>query len=417
MDFAPELLELGARAQAAARRLAFAATAEKNRALRELAAALPRAEDEILAANALDLAQAAEKGLPPVLSDRLALTPQGIRAMARAAEEVADLPDPVGGGEFWTRPNGLKIEKTRVPLGVIAIIYEARPNVTTDAAALCLKAGNACVLRGGSEALQSNLVLARLIGAAVESAGLPAGCVQLLPWSERVYAEQLMRLDRYIDVLIPRGGAALIQNVARNATVPVIETGTGVCHAFVDAAADMDKAIRVVVNAKTNKPAVCNALETVLVHRAAAAVFLPRLAAEFQAAGVEMRGCAETRALIPAAAEATEEDWSAEYGGLIISIRVVADLDEALDHIYRYGTKHSETILTEDYSAAQRFLRETDAAAVYVNASTRFTDGGRFGFGAEIGISTQKLHARGPMGLAELTTVKYVVYGDGHIVT
>ncbi|MDR0435050.1 MAG: glutamate-5-semialdehyde dehydrogenase [Gracilibacteraceae bacterium] len=416
MEFAPEMLELGKRARAAARRLAFANTELKNRALCAIAAALPPATAEILAANEEDVRAAAANGLAPSLLNRLTLTAASIREIAAAAEAVADLPDPVGGGEFWTRPNGLQIEKTRVPLGVIAVIYEARPNVTVDAAVLCLKSGNACILRGGSEAYRSNLVLSRLIGAAAEKAGLPPGCVQTLPDGDRRYAEQLMRLRPYVDVLIPRGGAALIQNVVQNAAVPVIETGAGVCHAFVDAAADMEKALRVVLNAKTNKPGVCNALETLLVHRAAAAVFLPRLAAELRAAGVETRGCPETQALIPDAAAATEEDWRTEYNALVLSVRVVADLDEALAHIERYGTKHSEVILTEDYAAARRFLRETDAAAVYVNASTRFTDGGRFGFGAEIGISTQKLHTRGPMGLAELTTIKYVIYGDGQTV-
>ncbi|MDR1320182.1 MAG: glutamate-5-semialdehyde dehydrogenase [Gracilibacteraceae bacterium] len=416
MEFSPELLELGERARAAARRLAFTDTDVKDLALSAIAAALRQGEAEILAANEQDVSAAAAQGLAASLLNRLTLTPEGIRDIAEAVEAVAALPDPVGGGEFWTRPNGLKIEKTRVPLGVVAIIYEARPNVTADAAALCLKSGNACILRGGAEALRSNLVLSRLISAAAENAGLPAACVQTLPGSDRAYVEQLMRLNRYVDVLIPRGGAALIQNVVQNSTVPVIETGTGVCHAFVDAAADMAKAVRVVFNAKTNKPGVCNALETLLVHRAAAADYLPRLAAELRRAGVEMRGCPETRVLIPDALAATEDDWSTEYNDFILSIRVVADLDEALDHIYRYGTKHSETILTEDCAAARRFLRETDAAAVYHNASTRFTDGGRFGFGAEIGISTQKLHTRGPMGLAELTTIKYVVYGDGQIV-
>jgi glutamate-5-semialdehyde dehydrogenase len=418
-DREQELILIGQRAKAAARVLAYTGTAAKNQALTLLAAKLEQAEAEILAANAEDVKNAKAKDIAPTLINRLTLDSAGVQGIAASVREVIELPDPVGQGEFWTRPNGLRIEKTHVPLGVLAIIYEARPNVTVDAAALCLKSGNACILRGGSEALQGNLVLARLIAAAVAEAGLPEGSVQLLPWTDRQYAVKLMCMNEYVDVVIPRGGASLIRTVLENATVPVIETGTGVCHAYVDKDADVDKAIKVLVNAKTDNPSVCNALETLLVHRDIAPDFLPQLAAHFIELGVEIRACEPTRALLPATIPtipATAEDWRTEYNDLIISVKIVTDLDEALHHIYTYGTGHSETILTENYTTAQRFLREVDAAAVYVNASTRFTDGGRFGFGAEIGISTQKLHARGPMGLAELTTVKYMIYGDGQIV-
>lgn len=416
MDFFPELITIGERAKQAARKLAFSGTESKNRALLAMAEALLVHEQEILEANARDVKAAEEKGLKKSLVNRLRLTPEGIKEMSQALKEVVSLPDPVGEGEFWTRPNGLRIQKTRAPLGVVAMIYEARPNVTVDAAALCLKSGNAVILRGGSEAIESNKVLARVIAEAAEQSGLPQGSIQLVMETDREWVNQLMRMNGYVDVIIPRGGAGLIQTVVQQATVPVIETGTGVCHAYVDRDADFAKAIPIVTNAKTQKPGVCNALETLLVDEPVAQAFLPLIGEELVKHKVEIRGCARTREILPYAREAAEEDWATEYLDLIISVKVVKDLDEALDHIYRYSTKHSETIITENYSKAQRFLREIDAAAVYVNASTRFTDGGRFGFGAEIGISTQKLHARGPMGLRELTTVKYMVYGDGQIV-
>lgn len=416
IEFHPELVEIGQRAKQAARKLAYTSTAQKNKALLAMADALVIHEAEILEANERDVKLASAKGLKKSLIARLTLTSEAIRQMSEAIKEMVGLADPVGEGEFWTRPNGLRIQRTQVPLGVVAMIYEARPNVTVDAAALCLKSGNAVILRGGSEAIESNKVLARVIAEAAENQGMPKASIQLVQNTDREWVGQLIKMNAYVDVVIPRGGAGLIQTVVQEATVPVIETGTGVCHAFVDRDADLEKGVKVVFNAKTNKPGVCNALETLLVDEAIAYEFLPRMGEELKKAGVEIRGCAKVCEILPYALPATEEDWGTEYLDLILSVKVVSGLDEAMDHIYRYSTKHSETIITENYSRAQRFLNEVDAAAVYVNASTRFTDGGRFGFGAEIGISTQKLHARGPMGLKELTTVKYIVYGDGQIV-
>ena len=412
-----ELKEIGQRARQAARRLAYAGTESKNAALLAMAEALLEHEQEILTANSLDVRAAEEKGLKKSLVNRLRLTSKSISSICQSLKDVAALQDPVGEGEVWTRPNGLCIQQTRVPLGVVAMIYEARPNVTVDAAALCLKSGNAVILRGGSEALESNKVLAEIIARAAEKSGLPAGCIQLITETNREWVQELMRLNDYVDVIIPRGGAGLIQTVVANSTVPVIATGTGMCHAFMDRDGDYAKAIPIVINAKTQNPGVCNALETLLVDGAIAGNFLPQIGEELKKHQVEIKGCPETCQILPYAKPADEEDWLAEHLDLILSVKVVPDLDAALDHIYQYGTKHSETIITENYTKAQRFLHEVDAAAVYVNASTRFTDGGRFGFGAEIGISTQKLHARGPMGLKELTTIKYMIYGDGQIVT
>ena len=414
--FHAELLEIGRKAKLAARQLAFASTESKNKALIAMAEALMKNEQEILKANSIDVQAAEEKGLKNSLVNRLRLTSKGILEISNALREVVVLRDPVGEGEVWTRPNGLRIQQTHVPLGVVAMIYEARPNVTVDAAALCVKSGNAVILRGGSEALESNKILAKVIAEAAEASGLPEGCIQLITETNREWVQQLMRMNNYVDVIIPRGGAGLIQTVVQNATVPVIETGTGMCHAFIDQYADYEKAIPIVINAKTQNPGVCNALETLLVDEAIAENFLPLIGEELKKHQVEIKGCPRTCEILPFALPATEEDWVAEHLDLILSVKVVPHLGAALDHIYQYSTKHSETIITENYSRAQRFLREIDAAAVYVNASTRFTDGGRFGFGAEIGISTQKLHARGPMGLKELTTIKYIVYGDGQIV-
>lgn len=414
--FNPELLEIGRRAKQAARQLAFASTESKNNALLAMAEALMNNEQEILKANSLDVQAAEEKGLKKSLVNRLRLTSISIAQISQSLKEVVALRDPVGEGEVWTRPNGLRIQQTRVPIGVVAMIYEARPNVTVDAAALCLKSGNVVILRGGSEALESNRVLARVIAGAAEESGLPSGCIQLITDTDREWVQQLMRMNDYVDVIIPRGGAGLIQTVVQNATVPVIETGTGMCHAFVDRDADYEKAIPIVINAKTQNPGVCNALETMLVDEAIASDFLPLIGEVLKSHQVEIKGCPKTCQILPFAVPATQEDWVVEHLDLILSVKVVSGLDGALDHIYQYSTKHSETIISENYSRAQRFLREIDAAAVYVNASTRFTDGGRFGFGAEIGISTQKLHARGPMGLRELTTIKYLIYGDGQIV-
>lgn len=414
--FHQELIIIGQKAKQAARKLAFASTESKNKALISMSKALLKSEEEILKANSLDVQVAEEKGLKKSLINRLRLTSASIAQISQSLQEVVALRDPVGEGEVWTRPNGLRIQQTRVPLGVVAMIYEARPNVTVDAAALCLKSGNVVILRGGSEALESNKVLARVIAEAAEASGLPAGCVQLITETNREWVQQLMKLNDYVDVIIPRGGAGLIQTVVQNATVPVIETGTGMCHAFVDRDADYKKAIPIVINAKTQNPGVCNALETILVDEAIAEEFLPMIGEELKKHNVELKGCPRTCEILSYAVPAVEEDWISEHLDLILSVKVVSGLDGALDHIYQYSTKHSETIITENYTKAQRFLKEIDAAAVYVNASTRFTDGGRFGFGAEIGISTQKLHARGPMGLRELTTIKYMVYGDGQIV-
>ncbi|ODA39819.1 Gamma-glutamyl phosphate reductase [Desulfosporosinus sp. BG] len=414
--FHAELMEIGRKAKVAARQLAFVGTESKNKALLAMAEALVNNEQEILKANSIDVQAAEEKGLKNSLVNRLRLTSKGILDISNALREVVVLRDPVGEGEVWTRPNGLRIQQTHVPLGVVAMIYEARPNVTVDAAALCIKSGNAVILRGGSEAIESNKVLARVIAEAAEESGLPQGCIQLITETNREWVQQLMRMNGYVDVIIPRGGAGLIKTVVQNATVPVIETGTGMCHAFIDQYADFDKAIPIVINAKTQNPGVCNALETLLVDEAIAEDFLPRMGEELKKYKVEIKGCPRTCGILSYALPAIEEDWVAEHLDLILSVKVVPHLDAALDHIYKYSTKHSETIITENYSRAQRFLKEIDAAAVYVNASTRFTDGGRFGFGAEIGISTQKLHARGPMGLKELTTIKYIVYGDGQIV-
>lgn len=416
MNFDHDLIFLGQRAKQAARKLASIGTAEKNKALAAMADALLVHEKEILEANRLDVEKAVAKGLKTSLVNRLSLTPEGIKEISEALREVINLPDPTGEGEFWTRPNGLRIQRIRVPLGVVAMIYEARPNVTVDAAGLCLKSGNAVILRGGSEAIESNKVLVRIIANAAEENGMPQGAIQLVTQTDRKYVQQLLKMNTYIDVVIPRGGEGLIQTVVQNSTVPVIETGTGICHAYVDQAADFAKAIPIVINSKTNKPGVCNALETLLVDETVADRFLPLIGEELRKYNVEIRGCTRTCNLLPYALPASEDDWATEYLDLILSIRVVKDLDEALDHIYTYSTKHSDTIITENYANAQRFLKEVDAAAVYVNASTRFTDGGRFGFGAEIGISTQKLHARGPMGLKELTTIKYMIYGEGQIV-
>jgi len=415
--FHPELLEIGRRAKQAARQLAFASTESKNNALLAMSEALINNEQGILKANSLDVQAAEEKGLKKSLVNRLRLTSVSIAQISQSLKDVVALRDPVGEGKVWTRPNGLRIQQTRVPLGVVAMIYEARPNVTVDAAALCLKSGNVVILRGGSEALESNKVLASVIAEAAAASGLPSGCIQLITETSREWVQQLMRLNDYVDVIIPRGGAGLIQAVVQNATVPVIQTGTGMCHAFIDRDADYEKAIPIVINAKTQNPGVCNALETMLVDEAIAEEFLPLIGEELKKHHVEIKGCPKTCEILSYAVPAVEEDWVSEHLDLILSVKVVPDLDGALDHIYQYSTKHSETIITENYSRAQRFLREIDAAVVYVNASTRFTDGGRFGFGAEIGISTQKLHARGPMGLRELTTIKYMVYGDGQIVS
>lgn len=411
-----ELMEIGQKAKEASRQLAVLSTKVKNEALLAMARGLEERTEMILVANEADMEAGREKKLSSALLDRLLLTPDRIREMAEGLRALVALPDPVGEVvKMWTRPNGLQIGKMRVPLGVIGIIYEARPNVTVDAAGLCLKAGNAVILRGGSEAINSNRAIVHVIRAAAASAGVPEEAIQLIPTTDREAVNYMMKMNDYIDVLIPRGGAGLIQMVIQNATVPVLETGVGNCHVYVEEDADLQMAERIIINAKTQRPGVCNAMETLLVNEKIAEAFLPGLAITLQAKGVELRGCPKTLEILPDCVPATEEDWKTEYLDLILAVRVVKDLDEAIDHIHTYGTKHSEAIVTSSYEKARLFLQRVDAAAVYVNASTRFTDGFQFGFGAEIGISTQKLHARGPMGLEELTSTKYIIFGDGQI--
>jgi len=411
-----QVLQQAQRARRAAARLALMSRAEKDRLLLLMADALESGADAILKANARDVKQAEEKGLSRAPIDRLLLNERRIREMAEGLREIAALPDPVGEVIEGRRlPNGLEITKVRVPLGVVGIIYESRPNVTVDAAGLCLKSGNAVVLRGGSEAIHSNLALVKVLNDAGIPAGLPEGAIEIIETTDREAAAQLMQLDEYLDVLIPRGGGDLIRRVKRESTVPVIETGEGNCHIYVDASARLDRAEEIVVNAKCQRPGVCNAAETLLVHRQVAAEFLPRLGARLTELRVELRACEEARHSLPGAVPATEEDWATEFLALILAVRVVAGVGEAIAHINRYGTRHSEAIITEDLENARRFVREVDAAVVYVNASTRFTDGGQFGLGAEMGISTQKLHARGPMGVREMTSYKWVVMGQGQI--
>lgn len=411
-----DLLTIARDANAAKRAVAKLGTNDKNRGLASIADALLAHTDEILAANQTDIENGRAAGLNDGLIDRLTLTESRIAAIAEGCRQVAALPDPIG-EVLWMRktPGGLDIGQKRVPMGVIGIIYEARPNVTVDAAALCFKAGSACILRGGKEAFHSSLCLTRLMRQALRAEGLPEDAVNLVEDTSRESATQMMRLNGYLDVLIPRGGAGLIQSVVMNATVPVIETGTGNCHVYVDAAADLDMAQRILVNAKCQRPSVCNAAESLLVHRDVAEAFLPMARDGLAPAGVTIHGCPRTVALLHTAVPATDEDYAKEYLGYELSCRVVDSLDQAIDHINRYNTGHSECIVTRDYDAARRFLDEVDAAAVYVNASTRFTDGFEFGFGAEIGISTQKLHARGPMGLTALTTTKFIIYGNGQV--
>lgn len=410
------LIEMGKRAKKAAVTVAGLSTPEKNKALIHAAQALEDAVKEIILANEADVKAALEAGIKGAFIDRLTLTKERVLSMAEGLRDVASLPDPVGEVLFMkTLDNGLTIGQKRVPMGVIGIIFEARPNVTADAFGLCLKAGSAVILRGGKEAIRSNTAIVKVFRSALEKDGLPADIVQMVEDTSRETATEMMRLNGYLDVLIPRGGAGLIQSVVQNSTVPVIETGIGNCHIYVDESADLEKATKIVINAKTQRPGVCNACESLLVHKKVAEKFLPEIGKLLKEKQVEIRGDEETRNMVSDVVSATEEDWATEYNDYILAIRVVESLDEAMEHIRQYSTGHSEAIVTESYTNAQRFLNEVDAAAVYVNASTRFTDGGQFGFGAEIGISTQKLHARGPMGLKELTTTKYIIYGDGQI--
>ena len=410
------VLEQARQAREAAAGMGLLDTAQKNEMLKAMAKALIEGQEEILQANAEDLAHAKENGVRQVMMDRLALTSQRIADMAVGVEQVAALPDPVGLTlEMIERPNGLKIEKRSVPMGVVGIIFEARPNVTADAIALCVKSGNACVLRGGEEAFLSNCKIAEIMAGAAQRCGMPVGAVQLIQDTTRQSAMEMMRCNGYIDVLIPRGGAGLIRSVVENASVPVIETGVGNCHVYVDKAADLEMASKIVINGKCQRPSVCNAIETLLVHKDIADVFLPDMAKMLIEKGVALRGCDRCLALVPEMKAATEEDYATEFNDLILAVKVVDTVDDAIAHIAKYGTGHSECIVTQDQAAVEKFQKEVDAAAVYANASTRFTDGFEFGFGAEIGISTQKLHARGPMGLPALTSYKYVVTGHGQV--
>jgi glutamate-5-semialdehyde dehydrogenase len=406
----------------AARALSSISTDLKNSALLAMADALLEKKDVIIKSNSLDIENGKNKGLSQALLDRLLLTEQRIIDMAEGLKQVASLPDPIGEViKMWKRPNDLQIGQMRVPLGVIGIIYEARPNVTVDAAALCIKSGNAVILRGGSEAINSNKTIASIISEAAEKAGLPQGSIQLIEITDREAVNIMLKLNKFIDVLIPRGGAGLIQNVVNNASIPVIQTGVGNCHIYVDKDADLSMAEAIAINAKTQRPAVCNAMESLLIHKDVAEKFLPAVAKSLTSLGVELRVCNKgidilnKESITENIKSASKEDWNTEFLDLILAVKIVDSLDEALDHIYKYGTKHSESIITNNYLTSQRFLKEVDAAAVYINASTRFTDGFEYGFGAEIGISTQKLHARGPMGLTQLTTIKNIAYGTGQI--
>lgn len=411
-----EIYKQGKQAQKASRILAGLSVTEKDQALLAMADALIFNQDSIIAENQRDLDAGEKNGLSKALMDRLMLTPARIEAMAEGLKKLVTLDDPVGKTEMmFKRPNGLEIGKIRVPLGTVGMIYEARPNVTVDAAGLCIKSGNAVILRGGSTAFHSNVVLSNIIANAAVKAGLPENSIQLIQTIDREAVNILCTMNQYLDVLIPRGGSGLIQNIVNNSTVPVIETGTGICHAYVDAEADLQMAVDIVNNGKSQRPGVCNALETVLVHKDVAERFYPMLEEAFKEKNVLIRACKDSKKYLKYSEDATEEDYATEYLDYIITGKIVNDIDEAMDHITQYGTHHSDVIITKSYDQARKFLAGIDSAAVYVNASTRFTDGEMFGFGAEIGISTQKLHARGPMGLKELTTYKYVIYGSGQI--
>ncbi len=416
MEIRDLIRQMGKKAREASRKVASLPTSVKNDVLLQVAEELEKQKAELQAANQKDLEAAKERGLSKALIDRLTLSDKVISGMAQGLREVAALADPVGEVvKMWTRPNGLWVGRMRIPLGVIAMIYESRPNVTIDAAGLCFKSGNAVILRGGSEAIHSNLALAKIFAAALEAVKAPPEAVQVVPTTDRAAVNELLKLEDYIDLIIPRGGEGLIRFVAENSRIPVLKHYKGVCHVYVDREADLEMARRICLNAKIQRPGVCNAMETMLVHQAVAEAFLPAVAEDFRAAGVELRGCPRTKALVPWAKEATEADWEAEYLDLILAVRVVSSLEEALDHIARYGSNHTEAIVSQDYSRAMRFLKEVDASLVLINASTRFNDGGQLGLGAEIGISTTKLHAYGPMSLEELTTTKFIAFGDGQI--
>ncbi len=416
LDIKSYMLEVGRRARVAAREVARAGTDTKNRALLAAAKAARRDAKKLLAANAEDLKSARAAGKDAAFIDRLALTEKTIESMAQGLEQVAKLPDPVGEiSELKEQPSGIKVGRMRVPLGVIGIIYESRPNVTADAAALCLKAGNACILRGGSEAVRSNLAIAACVHEGLRAADLPEDAVQVVETADRAAVGQLLSMNEYVDIIVPRGGKDLIERVMRESRIPMIKHLDGVCHVYIDERADADKAVRIADNAKTQRYGVCNAMETLLVNEKIAPRVLPRLAQLYADKGVELRGDEEARKLVPAMKPATEEDWYAEYLAPILAVRVVKDLDAAMNHIAKYGSQHTDAIVTEDEGRAKRFLREVDSSSVLVNASTRFADGFEYGLGAEVGISTDKLHARGPVGLEGLTSQKYVVFGNGQI--
>jgi glutamate-5-semialdehyde dehydrogenase len=418
MDIGEEVKKIAQQAREASSRVARLSTVVKDRALGLMADGLVEKQAFLLAENRKDLEQAEKEGLSKAMLDRLALTEAGIEGIAEGLREIALLPDPVGEViKMWRRPNGLVVGKMRIPLGVIGIIYEARPNVTADAAGLCLKGGNAVILRGGSEAIHSNRAIGGILQEAMEKTGIPAAAVQVIPHTEREGVEEMLKMEEYIDVIIPRGGEGLIRFVVEHSRIPVIKHYKGVCHVFVDASAERAMALEICYNAKVQRPGVCNAMETLLVHQEVASSFLPPVAEKLQEAGVELRGCSRTRHILPHVKEALEEDWHAEYLDLILAVKVVDDIGEAIDHIGRYGSQHTEAIITSDYANAQRFLREVDSSTVLVNASTRFSDGYQLGLGAEIGISTTKLHAFGPMGVEDLTTTKFIIYGDGQIRT
>jgi glutamate-5-semialdehyde dehydrogenase len=418
MSLQEDIVDLCRAARQAARLVAAASADTKNGCLRGAAEQLRANQSRLLEANREDVSRGRQAGLSAALLDRLTLTEARVDAMAKGVEEVAQLPDPVGETMAqWRRPNGLEIGQVRIPLGVVGVIYESRPNVTADAAALCLKAGNAVVLKGGSEALATNRAIAAVLAAAAAAAELPATAIQLIATAEREAVQVLLKQSQYIDVIIPRGGESLIRAITASSSIPVIQHYAGVCHTYVDEHADLAMAERICFNAKVQRPGVCNAMENMLVHAAVAPQFLPPMIRAFEQAGVEIRGCERTRQIVPGVRPATEGDWRTEYLDLILAVKVVDSLAEAIDFINTYGTGHSDAIVTEHLRQARQFLAQVDSAAVYVNASTRFTDGYEFGFGAEVGISTNRLHARGPMGLRELTTYKYVVYGSGQIRT
>lgn len=415
MNVTEYMQQVGRQARAASRIIAIANRGQKDRALYAIAQQLEENSEALIAANAQDLAAGTEKGLEPALLDRLELNQKGVMAMAEGCRQVAALPDPVGEiSDMSYRPSGIQLGKMRVPLGVIGIVYESRPNVTVDAAILCLKSGNATILRGGSEAIHSNQAIAKCIAAGLDEVGLPVHAVQIVETTDRQAVGDLITMPEYVDVIVPRGGKGLIERISRDASVPVIKHLDGICHVYIDEEADFDKAMAIAINSKTHRYGVCNAMETLLVHKARAKEILPPLCAQYSEIGVELRGCERTAAIVPDVLAATEEDWQTEYLAAILSIRVVDDFTQALDHIAQYSSGHTESIVSENYTTSRAFVQRVDSSSVMVNASTRFADGFEYGLGAEIGISTDKLHARGPVGLEGLTSQKYVVYGNGH---